>query len=627
MCGIWGRVKPGEANSEVLAEMNAAFVFIDPRGPDARGVKQVCSFGHSVALAHSRLAILDLSHLGSQPMADTRSGWWLVFNGEIYNYLELREEMRSAGQVFVTGSDTEVLLRAWSLWGIEALPRLNGMFAFAALHPASGALWLVRDRFGVKPLAWGYCADGGVTFSSSVASVAAQVGAAVDSAYCAAGIRNKAFETAELGSPFKKVYTVPAGSWVKFQLSRDGVERTAGRWYSLQLAVDACASRIAHTRDADLLDECRELFDNAVQMRLRSDVPVAVSLSAGLDSTSIAGVMRGQVQQLRAFTFGSPTASASEGPETAAFSKAAGIDLTFVWPEYSSADWSAALERTMRFQEAPFSGLSPIAQNEVFRAVHQAGIKVLLGGQGSDEIFAGYRKFFLVALREALHRRQGTGVIRLLYSLGIMLAHETGQARLYWQHRDRYRGTKSRDFKLLIWEPDTQNLWGAADMTLRKRQIADIEQWSIPTLLRYEDRNSMGYGVETRLPFMDYRMIEFALALPTRLKIANGYGKWALRLVGHSRVPNAIRLNRKKRGFNVTTDWIGQGIGAALRERIFSHRSALCGALKPGAQLDALLSDAALASDPNLLDEALMLAWLVAPVRTPESLSRQAVAA
>lgn len=230
MCGIWGRIKPGEANLEVLAEMNAAFAFIDPRGPDARGVKQVRSFGHSVALAHSRLSILDLSHLGSQPMADTRSGWWLVFNGEIYNYLELREEMRSAGQVFVTGSDTEVLLRAWALWGIDALPRLNGMFAFAAFHPASGALWLVRDRFGVKPLAWGYCADGGVMFSSSVASVAAQVGATVNTAYCAAGIRNKAFETADFGSPFRNVYTVPAGSWARFQLSRDGVERSAGRW-------------------------------------------------------------------------------------------------------------------------------------------------------------------------------------------------------------------------------------------------------------------------------------------------------------------------------------------------------------------------------------------------------------
>jgi asparagine synthase (glutamine-hydrolysing) len=627
MCGIWGRIKPGEANSAVLAEMNSAFSFIDARGPDARGVKQVCSFGHSVVLAHSRLSILDLSHLGSQPMADTRSGWWLVFNGEIYNYLELREEMRRSGQVFSTGSDTEVLLRAWSLWGIDALQRLNGMFAFAAFHPATGELWLVRDRFGVKPLAWGYCADGGVTFSSSVASVAAHVGATVDTGYCAAGIRNKAFETADIGSPFNNVNTVPAGCWAKFQLSRDGVERTEGRWYSLQLAVDACASRMSQTPDADLLDECRELLDNAVQVRLRSDVPVAVSLSAGLDSTSIAGVMRGQVRHLRGFTFGSPMASASEGPDTAAFSNAIGIDLTFVWPQYSGVDWSAALERTMMFQEAPFSGLSPIAQNEVFRAVNQAGIKVLLGGQGSDEIFAGYRKFFIVALREALHQRQGTGVIRLLYSLGVMLAHETSRARVYWQHRDRYLGTKSRDFKLLAWEPNTQNLWGGADMTLRKRQMADIEHWSIPTLLRYEDRNSMGYGVETRLPFMDYRMIEFALALPTRLKIANGYGKWALRQVGHSRVPDAIRLNRKKRGFDVTTDWIAQGIGAALRERIFSNRNALCGALKPGAQLDTLLSDEALVSDPTLLDEALMLAWLVAPVRTPKSLSRQAVAA
>jgi asparagine synthase (glutamine-hydrolysing) len=130
-----------------------------------------------------------------------------------------------------------------------------------------------------------------------------------------------------------------------------------------------------------------------------------------------------------------------------------------------------------------------------------------------------------------------------------MLVHEAGQARMYMQNLARYNG-KGKAFSLLAREADTQNLWGESDLSLSDRQIADIQQWSLPTLLRYEDRNSMGYGVESRLPFLDYRLVEFALALPARLKIANGFGKWALRHITSDLVPDLIRLNRKKRGFD-----------------------------------------------------------------------------
>jgi asparagine synthase (glutamine-hydrolysing) len=627
MCGIWGLISRGEARGVNFAALASAFSFIGARGPDGQGVKRGASFGHSVLLAHTRRAIIELSALGAQPMVDPDSGWWIVFNGEIYNYLEIRAELRRVGHSFSTGSDTEVLLHAWAQWGLGALDRCNGMFAFAAFNPARGELWLVRDRFGVKPLAWGHCPNGDITFGSSVAGVAQQVGAEVDTAYCVRGVRNRAYETAESGSPFENVKTVQAGCWTRLQLSRDGVGVTEGRWYRLKQAVAARLGAMAQIGDTQLLEECRALFLSAVRLRLRSDVPVALSLSAGLDSTSIAGVMRRHLTQLRGFTFGSPSASASEGPGTAAFSETIGIDVSYVWPEFTGSGLCDALETTFALQEAPFSGLSPIAQNEVFRAVSGAGFKVLLGGQGSDEIFAGYRKFFIVALREALFQRAPKGALRLIYSLGVMLAHEAGQARMYWQNRERYLGANPSGFRLLDWEPVAENLWGRADITLFERQIEDIEQWSIPTLLRYEDRNSMGYGVETRLPFMDYRLIEYALALPTRLKIANGYGKWALRRMAVGLVPDAIRLNRKKRGFDVTADWIGQGIGASLRERIFDNAGALSGALKPGARLDALLSDAALARHPDLLDEALMLAWLVKPIRAPRQAALAAVRA
>jgi asparagine synthase (glutamine-hydrolysing) len=616
MCGIWGMISSAAAG-DTSAAMAAAFSFIGGRGPDARGYKQAFSRGHTVLLAHSRLAIIDLSARGAQPMLDAQSGWSIVFNGEVYNYLEIGQELRDAGQVFSGASDTEVLLRAWVRWGVDALHRLNGMFAFAAFNQRSGEVWLVRDRFGVKPLAWGHCPNGAIAFGSSVAGIAKQVGSEIDAAYCARGVRYKTYETAHCGSPFTNVKTVRAGCWIRFQLSPAGVDVTEGRWYALRKAVAARRAALAHVGDADLIEQCRALFDSAVRLRLRSDVPVAVSLSAGLDSASIACVMLREAPHTRAFSFGSPSARASEGPATEALSCTTGIGVTFVWPRFSRQEWCDALETTMAFQEAPFSGLSPIAQNAVLRAVGAAGFKVLLGGQGGDEIFAGYRKFFVIALREALLRREATGALRLLYSLGLVLAHEAGQARMYWQNLDRYRGGKPAAFRLLDWEARAENLWGPAGMSLAQRQIDDIECWSMPTLLRYEDRNSMGYGVETRLPFMDYRLIEFALALPARMKIANGYGKWALRSMTEGLVPDPVRLNRKKRGFDVTPDWVAQGLGASLRARIFDNATALTGPLKAGGHLDALLSDAALSRHPELLDEALLLAWLVDPTRAP----------
>jgi asparagine synthase (glutamine-hydrolysing) len=612
-------INNGAPQCDTSAALAAAFRYIDGRGPDARGSRQIACRGHAVTVAHSRLAVIELSALGAQPMLDAESGWSIVYNGEIYNYREIRETLQATGQVFNGGSDTEVLLRAWALWGVNALQRLNGMFAFAALNEKTGELWLVRDRFGVKPLLWGRCPNGDITFGSSVASIAGMVGTDIDTEYCARGVRYKAYETAQSGSPYKHVKAVGAGCWIKFQLSPERISITEGRWYSLRDAVARRREAMANTGDTELLETCRQLFDSAVQLRLRSDVPVAVSLSAGLDSASIACMMLRHGARTHAFSFGSPSERSSEGPGTQSLAKAAGIDVTYVWPRYSGWDLYEVLEKTMAFQEAPFSGMSPIAQNAVFREVGDAGFKVLLGGQGSDEIFGGYRKFIVIALREALHRREAKGALRLMYSLGLMLAHEASQARMYWHNLNRYKGGKNKAaaFRLLDWEAGAHNLWGEAGMSLPDRQIEDIQQWSLPTLLRYEDRNSMGYGIETRLPFMDYRLIEFALALPTRMKIANGYGKWMLRRAAKGLVPDVVRLNRKKRGFDVTQNWITQGIGAALRGAIFDHATALQGPLKNGGQLDTLLSDESLSQDPDLLDEALLLAWLVDPTRVP----------
>ena len=618
MCGIAGKLS-ALVNGEVVLPIGCLI----NRGPDESGSLKM-SFGrYGICFFHSRLSIIDLSEQGRQPMQDNLSGWSITYNGEIYNYIEVREELRALGWSFESQSDSEVLLKAWAQWGLDALHRLNGMFAFAVFNQKTGETWLVRDRFGVKPLLWGRLPDGGLVFSSSVADVAKAVGAPVDTTYCAHGLRYKAFESPEAGAPFTGVQSMAPGGWVKVALGANatgaqvGLKLTEGRWYDLAQAVANQQLAIAGRSDKDLLQQCQQVLQDAVKLRLRSDVPFAVSLSGGLDSSTVAGLAAAQVHGLHGFTYGSPEAVQSEGPQVARFTQEIGITPHYIWPDFDAAGLDALLERTLACQEAPFPGLSVMAQNEVFHTVRQAGFKVLLGGQGGDEAFAGYRKFFVVAARHAVQQRDAGSAMRLLYSLGLMLVHEAGQAQLFWRALGRYRPKADFAYELLDWAPPSANLWGAASGSLTDRQIEDVQRWSIPTLLRYEDRNSMGHGVETRLPFMDYRLVELALALPVRLKIANGFGKWAIRQVTQNVVPDFIRLNRKKRGFDVTQTWIAGGLGASLRARIHDQKNALAPFLKNNLNIEQMLSDEALQSNSNLLDEALMLAWLAEPIRTP----------
>lgn len=625
MCGIFGYVRRSSCDEPMRDEVIATGLeAIQARGPDGQGCLKMEFDGYTLDLVHTRLAIIDLSEHGYQPMEDRASGWSIIFNGEIYNHVELREQLKSFGERFQSTSDTEVLLKAWVQWGLDALPRLNGMFAFAVFNRRTRELWLVRDRFGVKPLLWARLPGEGLVFSSSVAAVARLANAEVDLDYCARGVHYLAFESPESGAPFQSVQAVPGGGWLKVRVSGSGLTVTDGQWYHLEQAVSERVAGLHGSSDAQLLEECRYLLQDSVRLRLRSDVPVAVSLSGGLDSTCIATLASREVSGLKGFSYGSPAASRSEGTVVASFARKMGIEAEFIWPQYNAAGLEGLLERVLAFQESPFSGLTVLAQNEVFRAVRQAGFKVLLGGQGGDEVFAGYRKFFVVALRDALRRREVGSAFRLIYSVGLMLWHEAGQAKMYWRGLSRYNNRFPFDFKLLNWRPPVINLWGDKDGSLASRQVEDVLRWSLPTLLRYEDRNSTGYGLETRLPFMDFRLVELGLALPVRLKIAGGYGKWALRSITKGAVPDDIRLARRKRGFDVTQSWIRDGIGASLRSHVRDHRSELACYLRPQVDIEHDMSDERLCDDANLLREVLMLAWLAQPVRLPQIVKQAA---
>lgn len=614
MCGISGVI---ERNSSVSFDLNEShFDFISPRGPDGFGSWKTSLNGFNIHLLHTRLAVVDMSTNANQPMQDHLVDWVITYNGEVYNYLELRKELEGLGWQFGTSSDTEVLLKAWAQWGKDALSRLNGMFAFAVTNAKTGETWLVRDRFGVKPLIWSRTDSGGLVFSSSLAAVAQSVNADVNIDYCSIGLRYKVFEGFNEETSFNGVYSLEPGTWMKVVVQNGDLKIENGTWYSLAGAVSNKLESIKNKSNEDILAETYELLADSVRIRLRSDVPLAVSLSGGLDSTTISALAKTHVNDLHGFTYGGETAKCSEGPSVARFANDLDIKPHFIWPDYSPKELDLLLERTLVSQESPFPGLSVMAQNEIYRNVRKSGFKVLLGGQGADEIFAGYRKFFIVATRSALSNHDRLGAARLIYSLGIMLIHEASSANLYLQSVNRYRQNPSSSFKLIDWPSHSVNLLGDSKSSLTDRQIQDIRRWSIPTLLRYEDRNSMSYGVESRLPFMDYRLVELALALPVHLKISNGFGKSALRQITNGIVPDYIRLNYKKRGFDVTQSWIADGLGNSLRERINNNIELLSPHIRKGININSLLSDKSLDANSNLLGEALMLAWLVNPIRS-----------
>ncbi|WP_341706917.1 asparagine synthase (glutamine-hydrolyzing) [Halopseudomonas sp.] len=621
MCGIFGFADPGTEASEQVCSVILEYGFsaIGPRGPDSRGLFKVDLGGQSYAMAHTRLAVIDLSPLGRQPMTSPDSNWCMSYNGEIYNYLEVREELKGAGWSFSSDSDSEVFLKAWCEWGLESLHKLNGMFAASFLDLLSGDIWLVRDRYGVKPLYWSHVSGGGMAFSSSPALLAKGLSAPVNVGYCARGARYKVFEVDGEDSPFEGVSSVGAGCWVRYQPGSLEATIVNGKWYDLAEAVSKKEAQIKVKSDDEVLEECRYILENAIAIRTRSDVPVAVSLSGGLDSTTVAAYASKKIENLVGFNYGSPFATSSEGPLVSSFSDNVGIRARYIWPNFSSNDLDDLLESTLTAQQAPFVGMSVLAQHQVFKEVRAEGVKVLLGGQGGDEIFAGYRKFFIVAALSAIRQRDVRGVMSLLSSLAVMLIHEVRQYKVYLQALGRYSNRDKVAFNILSWDVCSLDLWGGGERTLSSRQIEDVQNFSIPTLLRYEDRNSMGNGVESRLPFMDYRLVEFALALPAKFKLANGYGKWIVRKVTAGLVSDDVRLNRMKRGFDVTQSWINDGLGESLRARISSNRHLLDIYLKEGVNLNRFMTGEAMSRDRNVLDELLMLAWLVDPYRLPSA--------
>lgn len=553
------------------------------RGPDYQDSVTIATESIQVQLGHNRLSIIDLSESGSQPMWDREKQYCLTFNGEIYNYIELRQELLKLGIQFSSQSDTEVLLYAFKVWGQDALSRINGMFAFAIFDRKKNKLYLYRDRYGQKPLYY-YAADGLFCFSSESQALVDHFQLKPDPEKLTQGLAYWLYEDGSENTVFKGLKQLPAASMLQINLDHKSLPYTVQRYYDISQA-------ISHDRVDSLINH----LERSVTYRLRSDVPVGISLSGGLDSSAIAAI--GAKHNVTAFSFSDPHDKKSEGPLVNLLSKKLNIPVHYI--SFEKENLVESFWQTLKSQGAPFPGMSVVAQNLVYKKVKQQGVKVLLGGQGGDEAFLGYRKFLLLHLKK--NYRDKNMIASLLWSFYLL--------PIFLSELPRWRGYYQR-FKMYGASQKSPLKWDLSQ-SLQQRQIIDLMALSLPSLLRYEDRNSMAHSIESRMPFLDYQLMEYAVSLPVTQKLHQGYGKWALREAMKERLPKDICFARYKRGFDVPEKrWILAGLGESMRAVIKENRSSIEDFIGQKIPTGHILSDKNLANKKSDLNFAILLSWL-----------------
>lgn len=547
MCGIAGLIaSPGtQPFPDLIQRMTDA---VAHRGPDGQGT---WSQG-SVALGHRRLSIIDLSELGKQPMADEETGCVITYNGEIYNYIELRNELIALGQRFISGSDTEVLLRAYEVWGTDCVRKFNGMWAFAIFDPRRNIVFCSRDRFGVKPF---YFAEtpAGFGFGSEIRQLLPLLREIkADARVVMNFLVSRVAEDIE-GSFFAGVKKLPGG--------HNLIYRVDNRSFTIECFYDlALNSQAARLDGRQALEGFAGLLEDAIRLRLRSDVKVGTCLSGGMDSSSIATIAS---EMYRANSGGqafSAITAISEDPLTdeSAFAKQivdqSGLNWITVRPGYN--DFREAIDSVVRTQEEPFASTSIFMQFFVMQEARKAGITVLLDGQGGDETLLGYERYFADHLIGSLLSARFGSAIGVLGGLGRNGRSGALKALLWNLAYFHIPGLRRsgiqfpRDFfvpRAIAAQGEGRRQADGHD--LFALQKLEIERTNLPVLLRYEDKNSMAHAIETRLPFLDYRLVEFSTSIATELKLTDGWGKHILRKAMAARMPADIVWRKHKFGF------------------------------------------------------------------------------
>lgn len=536
MCGIFGLMGDyGEVEIGRMAGQGADRM--RHRGPDGSGLFAV----DGLALAHRRLSIFDLSDKGRQPLAYLH--YVLVFNGAIYNFPELRERLKAAGYTFTTDCDTEVIPAAYDYWGADCVTHFNGMWAFAIYDARKREVFCSRDRFGIRPFYyWAY--QGGLAFASEVKAFAVLPGwkGAVNQVrayeFLAYGWQQHTEETMWAG-----VRQLPAGHNALYELGSGRF--SMHRYYDLGVQPPP----ILPTSRAARAEGLADLLKDSLELRLRADVPVALSLSGGMDSSALAALSS---DDLQAFTTAFPGTSIDESRYAQLMADAKGWPLHLETPSFEML-WGLIAQVCYQVDE-PINSLAVVAHYQLMQQVKQSGYKVIISGQGADELLAGYEKFYRPHIKQLWAKGAIVPCLREVAGAAWLNRHQWRQA---WPRYQAWRQPEAKRALPLARLEGMDGFIRPEEATVRACSLSLTYSIGLPERLLYEDKNSLGHGVESRVPFLDHRLAEYALALPDGDKIRWGVRKYLLRRALQHQLPKAITQRYRKLGFPTPQEqWI-----------------------------------------------------------------------
>ena len=526
MCGIAGIVSLSKSLDERKIMLRKMLKAQEHRGPDAQQDwhDNTCSFGHN------RLSIIDLSEEANQPMHSHCGRYVVVFNGEIYNYIEIKKELQNHF-VFKTQSDTEVLISAYIHWGKSFLDKLNGMFSIAIWDKKEQNLFISRDRFGVKPFYY-YQDKKQLVFASEIKTIwAAGIPKNKNNkvwanylSYGTYGLPNETF--------WQDIFQLPAGHYTEVSLKNNKI--IPQKWYNF-------VSRVNSIEPLDLTElknQYTELLNNAIQLRFRADVPLGMNVSGGLDSSTLIALIHKNLpshQNMEAFTFYCNDSNYDELPWVKDLLKDKPYHLNEVL--LKSEDVPQLISEMAINQDEPFGGFPTLAYSLLFKAARKKGIKVLLDGQGMDEAWAGYDYY----------HNNSNNIIQGLNSSPVR------PEALY------------QDFLAFA---EKENYEKPFESNMKNMQYRDIFYTKIPRALRFNDRISMLHGTELREPFLDYRLVELAFAQEDSVKFQNGNTKWMLRQISQEIMSNKIALAPKRALQTPQREWIANELNPYFTDKI-----------------------------------------------------------
>jgi asparagine synthase (glutamine-hydrolysing) len=541
MCGIAGIIyshQPLNAEKDIKDMTDR----IAHRGPDGSGYWQK----DKVWFGNRRLAIIDTSEAGAQPME--HNGYVITYNGEIYNYLEIKAELVTLGYHFRSQCDTEVILAAYQCWGNDCLLRFNGMWSFAIYDPVKNIVFCSRDRFGIKPFYY-LRQMGKFVFGSEIKQLLPFLEKVKANAQALTHYLAFSLIDASEKSFFEDVTNLPGSHYLTYCLESDTI--SIKRYYSI-----ATHDQYQSLHYGEALEIFQQQFERSVNWRLRSDVRVGTCLSGGLDSSLIALTASSHYygsNPFCAFTAESIDPAINDVP----YAKTVADSLHLEWhvTTPTAADFVGDIMSVCGIMEEPAISPSVFMQYYVMRKANEQSLKVLLDGQGADETLLGYSRY----IGAMGHQLSGINKLRFFiqaqekYGLGISQLLAIYFYFSNWPVRKKYaanrlKGIQSKYFDTI--DDDYFRHMAAAYKDPLELQKLEITSSQIPALLRYEDRNSMHFSIETRLPFLDWQLLEFNLSLPVDFKIKNGWSKYLVRDSMNKRLPDAITWRTKKLGFN-----------------------------------------------------------------------------